>query len=129
VTAEALNEIYIGLVKDYHGPAYAVDPDDPVEWAYIPHFYWKYYVFNYATGLASGIALAERMLTGGDEERAAYLGMLQAGSSAPPLALLRGAGVDLTRPEAITAALELFDATVARLEELVLSGAGTTSAP
>lgn len=129
VTAEALNEIYIGLVKDYYGPAYAVDPDDPIEWAYIPHFYWKYYVFNYATGLASGIALAERMLAGGDEERAAYLGMLRAGSSAPPLTLLRGAGVDLTRPEAIAAALELFDATVARLEELVLSGAGTSNAP
>ncbi len=129
VTAERLNEIYIGLVREFYGPAYTVDDHDAVEWAYIPHFYWKYYVFTYATGLASGVALAEGMLEGGDAERAAYLEMLRAGSSAPPLELLRRAGVDLTRPEPIAAALELFAATVSRLEELLAPPPDAAASP
>jgi oligoendopeptidase F len=120
VTAERLNTIYGGLIEDYYGPGYTMDPDDPVEWAYIPHFYYKYYVFTYATGLASGAAIAERVATGDPAARDAYLEMLEGGNSKPPLELLKGAGVDLTKPDAIAAALELFDRTLTELEEILV---------
>ncbi len=61
VTAEKLNAVYGDLIETYYGPGYTMDADDPVEWAYIPHFYYKYYVFTYATGLASGVAIAEKI--------------------------------------------------------------------
>ncbi len=121
VTAERLNAIYGGLIEDYYGPGYAMDADDPVEWAYIPHFYYKYYVFTYATGLASGAAIAEKISTGDEAARDAYLEMLEGGNSKPPLDLLRGAGVDLTKPDAIAAALDLFDRTLTELEHILLS--------
>jgi oligoendopeptidase F len=120
VTAEKLNGIYAGLLRDYYGPGYTLDADDPVEWAYIPHFYYKYYVFTYATGLASGAAIAERVAAGDEAARDAYLAMLAGGCSKPPLELLAGAGVDLTKPDAIAAALELFDRTLTELEGILL---------
>ena len=120
VTAERLNAIYSGLIEDYYGPGYTMDPDDPVEWAYIPHFYYKYYVFTYATGLASGTAIAERVATGDPAARDEYLEMLEGGNSKPPLELLEGAGVDLTKPDAIAAARELFDRTQTELEEILV---------
>jgi oligoendopeptidase F len=120
ITAEKLNEIYGGLLRDYYGPGYTIDPHDAVEWAYIPHLYYKYYVFVYATGMSSGIAIAERIAAGEEGAAEALLEMLSAGSSKPPLELLAGAGVDLTGPDAIASALELFDRTIAQLEELLL---------
>jgi oligoendopeptidase F len=120
VTADRLNDVYRGLIEDYYGPGYTIDADDPVEWAYIPHFYYKYYVFTYATGLASGAAIAERVADGDPAARDSYLEMLEGGNSKPPLELLRGAGVDLTRPDAIGAALELFDRTLTELEGILL---------
>jgi len=119
ITAERLNSIYEQLLVDYYGPGYTIDVDDPVEWAYVSHFYYKYYVFTYATGLASGIAIAERVASGDPTARDAYVEMLSAGNSKPPLELLKGAGVDLTEPDAISAALELFERTVIELEELL----------
>ncbi len=120
VTSDLLRETYEALLHEYYGSSYTVDENDGMEWAYVPHFYWKYYLFTYATGLSSGIAIAERLLQGGDDARDAYLGMLKSGCSAPPLDILRGAGVDLTRPDAIVSALEVFEQTVAKLEELLL---------
>jgi oligoendopeptidase F len=120
VTAEKLNAIYGGLIGDYYGPGYTMDPDDELEWAYIPHFYFKYYVFTYATGLASGTAIAEMVATGDPAARDHYLEMLGGGNSKPPLDLLRGAGVDLTKPDAIAAALQLFDRTLTELEKILV---------
>jgi oligoendopeptidase F len=119
ITAEKLNGIYAGLIREYYGPAYTMDENDAVEWAYIPHFYWKYYVYNYATGLSSGIAIAERVLGGEPSARDDFLQMLSGGNSKPPLELLRGAGVDLTKPDAIEAAIDLFERTRAELQELL----------
>ncbi|PWB76792.1 MAG: oligoendopeptidase F [Holophagae bacterium] len=119
ITASRLNEIYAGIIRDYYGPGFTLDPNDGVEWAYIPHFYYKYYVYSYATGLASGISIAERIAAGEPGARDAYLGMLKAGNSRPPVELLQGAGVDLTTPQPIAAALEFFERTVAELEKLV----------
>ena len=120
LTADALNELYGELIRDYYGPGFTVDPDDPVEWAYIPHFYYKYYVYTYATGLASGIAIAERVRTLGEPAQVAFLDMLSGGSSKPPLEMLADAGVDLTEPAPIAAALDLFARTVDELETLLL---------
>jgi oligoendopeptidase F len=120
ITASRLNEIYAGLIRDYYGPGFTMGPNDGTEWAYIPHFYYKYYVYSYATGLASGISIAERIAAGEPGARDAYLEMLEAGNSKPPVVLLQGAGVDLTTPQPIAAALEFFERTVAELEKLIV---------
>jgi oligoendopeptidase F len=115
LTAELLNGIYGGLVREYYGPDFTMDERNSVEWAYVPHFYYKYYVFAYATGLSSGIALAERIRSGDPAKRDAYLGMLKAGSSKPPLEILKDAGVDLSSPAAIEAATRLMGETVGEI--------------
>ena len=119
MTAVLLDKTYADLVRRYYGPGYTLGPDDGMEWSYIPHFYYKYYMFSYATGLSSGIALADQIEKGGEEAARAFLGMLADGSSRPPLDLLRSVGVDLSRPEAIEAALKLFEETVTELEKLL----------
>jgi oligoendopeptidase F len=96
-----------------------MDENDGMEWAYIPHFYYKYYVYSYATGLSCGLAIAEKVKSDGQPAVDAYLGMLKGGCSAAPLDLLRGAGVDLTRPDAINAALTRFDRTITELAGLL----------
>jgi len=119
VTAALLDATYRDLVQRYYGPGFTVDENDGMEWAYIPHFYYKYYVYSYATGLASGIAIADRVKTLGEPAAAAYLGMLEGGASAPPLELLAGAGVDLTKPDALEAAMKTFEETLDQVEELM----------
>ncbi|MCK5378947.1 MAG: oligoendopeptidase F [Acidobacteria bacterium] len=122
VTADAINGIYRNLVEVYYGPDYTIDENDEVEWAYIPHFYYKYYVFTYATGLTSGIALAERISDGVPGAQEAYLTMLRGGCSRPPLDMLRDAGVDLSKPDPIEAAMAVFERTLTQLEVLLESG-------
>ncbi|MBN2411353.1 oligoendopeptidase F [candidate division KSB1 bacterium] len=120
ITADKLNGIYAELIRAYYGPHYVMDENDHIEWAYIPHFYYKYYVFTYATGLSSGIAFAEKITNEGRKTRDAYLNMLKGGNSKPPLVLLRESGLDLTKPEAIESALKLFDQTVDELQTLLV---------
>ncbi len=122
VTAEAFNGIYRGLVEAYYGPDYTIDENDAIEWAYIPNLYYKYYVFTYATGLTSGIAIAERIRSGVPGATEAYLGMLKGGCSRPPLDMLRDAGVDLSKPDPIDAAMAVFERTLTQLEELLEGG-------
>jgi oligoendopeptidase F len=119
ITAELLDETYAGLVKRYYGPGFTMDENDGMEWAYIPHFYFKYYVYSYATGLCSGIAIAERLKAGDDKAVEDYLGLLEGGCSKAPLDLLRDAGVDLSKPDAIKSALQRFDRTVTELAGLL----------
>jgi oligoendopeptidase F len=118
LTAKRFDELYAGLIRRYYGPDFVLGPNDGMEWAYVPHFYYKYYVYAYANGLSAGIALAEQVKAGKPGAREAYLGMLKAGSSKPPLDLLRGAGVDLTKPQAILAATQLMDRLVAQIETM-----------
>jgi oligoendopeptidase F len=119
LTAALLEETYRELVQRYYGPGYTLDEDDGMEWAYIPHFYYKYYVYSYATGLTSGIAIANRVKTLGEPAAEAFLGMLEGGASAPPLELLAGAGVDLTEPGAFDAAMKMFEETLDEVEALI----------
>jgi oligoendopeptidase F len=124
ITAEFLNRTYRRLIAQYYGDGLTIDPDDEVEWAYIPHFYYKYYLYAYATGLSAGVALAEGIQSGDAKRRDAYLGMLAAGSSKPPLTILREAGVDLTRPDAIVAAAGLMDRTIKEMRSLLAKRTG-----
>ncbi|MBK8167545.1 MAG: oligoendopeptidase F [bacterium] len=119
ITAALLDETYAGLVQRYYGPGFSMGPNDGMEWAYIPHFYYKYYVYSYATGLSCGIAIAENVKAKGQPAVDGYLQMLSGGCAEPPLDLLKKAGVDLTRPDAINAALARFDRIVTELAGLL----------
>jgi oligoendopeptidase F len=119
LTAEELDKTYGKLLRTYYGPSLTLGADDEVEWAYIPHLYYKYYVFVYATGFSAGIALADKVQKEGPKARDAYLGMLSSGSSKPPLDLLKDAGVDLTKPGVVEAAARVMDATLDEMERLV----------
>ena len=89
-----------------------------MEWARIPHFYYNYYVFQYATGYAAAIALSRRILGEGESAVKDYLGFLSGGCSKDPISLLKGAGVDMTSPAPVEQALELFDRLLDEMEEL-----------
>jgi len=84
ITADLLDETYRTLVQRYYGPGFTVDENDGMEWAYIPHFYYKYYMYSYATGLSAGIAIAERVKKEGDPAVQGYLGMLQGAAPSRP---------------------------------------------
>lgn len=109
ITADALCEIYRKLNEDYFGSDIVVDDNIALEWARIPHFYYCFYVYQYATGFAAAIALSQRILNGGIQERDDYLNFLKGGSSKPPIELLRGAGVDMMSTLPIEDALAQFD--------------------
>ena len=107
--ADGLCDIYRKLNEDYFGSAIVVDDEIALEWARIPHFYYCFYVYQYATGFAAAIALSQRILQGGIQERDDYLNFLKGGSSKPPIELLRGAGVDMMDALPIESALTQFD--------------------
>ena len=119
LTVQALKDIYRGLLEQYFGPEFVLDPELSLECLRIPHFYRSFYVYKYATGLSAAIALSQRVLRGGQPELDAYLGFLQAGCSQDPLDLLRAAGVDMASPEPIHTALEHFARLVQQLDELI----------
>ncbi len=120
ITAEFANRTYRGLLQRYYGPGFTIDADDEVEWGYIAHFYYKYYLYAYATGLSAGVALSDLIGTGDPAKRDAYLGMLSAGCSKPPLEILKGAGVDLTKPDAVVAAARLMDKSVREMRAILV---------
>ncbi|MGI6590517.1 MAG: oligoendopeptidase F [Eggerthellaceae bacterium] len=115
ITADSLCALYRQLKADYFGPEITVDDGIALEWARIPHFYYGYYVYQYATGFAAAIALSRRIIEEGQPAVEDYLGFLSGGSSKPPIELLRGAGVDMATPAPIDAALEWFDILVDEL--------------
>ena len=115
---ESLNALYAGLVRDYFGPVLTMDDEVQYEWARIPHFYRPFYVYKYATGYTSAVELSEAVRTGGPEAVSRYLEFLSMGGSADPLEELRHAGVDLTSPAPIHAALEKFEKVLAEAGKL-----------
>ena len=118
LTSDWLNNKYRELRQHYYGPDYDVGADGDIEWAYVPHFYYKYYMFSYAAGLSSGIALADNVQTKGKKAREAYLNMLASGNSKPPLQLVKDAGVDLTKPDAFVAASKHLDRIMTEMEKV-----------
>ena len=119
LTADVLNAEYKRLNEMYYGPDMVVDDNIAVEWARIPHFYMNYYVFQYATGYSAAIALSRKILDEGETAVKDYLGFLSGGCSKSPIDLLKGAGVDMTKPEPVNQALELFGKLLDEMEELM----------
>jgi oligoendopeptidase F len=119
LTADRLAEIYEGLVRTYYGPDFKVGADDGYEWAYIPHFYYNFYVYQYATGLMSAIALAKNVTSGDKKATKRYLDFLAEGGSDWPIDSLKRAGVDLTTAEAMQATFDLFAKTLDEIEALL----------
>ena len=115
LTADTLCETYYKLNADYHGPGVHTDRLIELEWARIPHFYYNFYVYKYATGMSAALALAAGILSGDPAKRDAYLAFLKAGDTKPVLELLRDAGVDLATPQPVSAALDYFDSLVGKL--------------
>ncbi|MCD7853593.1 MAG: oligoendopeptidase F [Oscillospiraceae bacterium] len=120
LTAEALNAAYLELNRRYYGPAVTLDDEIRIEWARVPHFYYNYYVYQYATGFSAAMAISRRILTGGEAARTDYLRFLSSGCSQPPIDLLRLAGADMTTAEPINAALELFNQLMDEMENLLV---------
>ena len=118
LTADVLCSEYKKLNELYFGPDMVVDDEIAMEWARIPHFYYNYYVFQYATGYSAAIALSRKILAEGESAVKDYLGFLSGGCSKSPIDLLKGAGVDMTSPEPINQALQLFDELLDEMEEL-----------
>ena len=118
LTAEILCEEYKKLNELYFGPDMVVDDEIAMEWARIPHFYYNYYVFQYATGYSAAIALSRKILAEGESAVKDYLGFLSGGCSKSPIDLLKGAGVDMTSPEPVNQALQLFGELLDEMEEL-----------
>ena len=119
LSAAVFRKVYRDVLNEYFGPDFVIDDALELECLRIPHFYRGFYVYKYATGLSAAISLADRVLGGGEAERDAYLGFLKAGSSAAPLDILRGAGVDMEKPDAIETAMKRFETLTNTLEELI----------
>lgn len=118
LTAEVLNDLYYELNKQYFGDGIVIDEEIALEWARIPHFYYDYYVYQYATGYSAAIALSQRILNEGETAVKDYLGFLSGGCSADPITLLRGAGVDMATEKPVTEALKLFGSLIKEMESL-----------
>lgn len=119
LTAEVLCGEYRRLLEMYFGPDMVIDDEITVEWAKVPHFYYNYYVFQYATGYAAAIALSQRILKEGEPAVKDYLNFLSGGCSKSPIDLLKGAGVDMTDPAPVNDALQLFDRLLDEMEALM----------
>ncbi len=119
LTAEALNALYLDLNRRYYGDAIVPDERIQVEWSRIPHFYYDYYVFQYATGFSAAVAISQRILEEGAPAVADYLRFLSAGSSQSPIALLKIAGVDMSTPQPVSEALTHFGELLDEMESLL----------
>ena len=116
LTAEGLSALYRGLNDLYYEGAVNNELQD-VEWARIPHFYNAFYVYQYATGFCSAVAIADDILSSGDPSR--YLKFLTTGGSMYPIDELKIAGVDLTKPETVRSALTVFENSLNELTGLL----------
>lgn len=119
LTAESLCDLYLTLLRRYFGPDVAIDPYMQWEWSRIPHFYNAYYVFQYASGFSAAVALSRQILTEGQPAVDRYLTFLGAGCSDYPLNILAAAGVDLSTPEPVMAAMSEFSDSLAELTRLI----------
>lgn len=119
LTAEAMCAEYRRLCEEYFGEDMAVDDEIALEWSRIPHFYMNYYVFQYATGFSAAIALSRKILKEGESAVKDYIGFLSGGCSKSPIDLLKDAGVDMTTPEPVEQALQLFGELLDEMEALM----------
>lgn len=119
LTLDTFSSSYRGLLTAYFGPRFSLDAELDLECLRIPHFYNAFYVYKYATGISAAIALSQKVLGGGPADVSAYLNFLKSGGVQYPLETLQAAGVDLSQPAPVNAALELFERRVKELDELL----------
>ena len=119
LTMQALNKAYYELNQLYYGDSCVVDELIQNEWMRIPHFYRSFYVYVYATGLCAAMSLGDRILTEGENAVSDYRKFLSAGCSVPPIDALKLAGIDMSRPEPIRKAMEVFKASVEQFRQAV----------
>ncbi len=120
LTADLLSDMYYKLNKEYYGEEMAVDQDIAIEWARIPHLFYNFYVFQYATGFSAAVALANKILTEGESAVKNYRRFLTLGGSQDPISLLKIAGVDMTTAQPVTEALHLFGELLDEMEQLMI---------
>ncbi|GAX03622.1 oligoendopeptidase F [Secundilactobacillus pentosiphilus] len=118
LTADYLSQYYLELNKKYYGKDVISDPEIADEWARIPHFYYNYYVYQYATGFAAANTLAQRINSGEPAKREAYLNYLKSGSSDYPINVMRKAGVDMTQTAYLDQAFAEFEKRLNQFETL-----------
>ena len=118
LTAKALSDTYLELNKEYFGEDMISDPLIAYEWCRIPHFYYNFYVYQYATSFAASVAIAHRILEQGEAAVKPYLEFLKSGCTDDPVSLLKIAGVDLSTSEPIDEAIEVFAKAITEMEEL-----------
>jgi len=119
LTADSLSAMYRALNEKYYGAEVTIDDLIDIEWARIPHFYYNFYVYQYATGISAASALVQQILREGKPAVERYLKFLCSGSSDYSIELLKQAGVDMTSPEPVRQALSLFESHLAQMEELI----------
>jgi oligoendopeptidase F len=119
LTADLLTETYYELNKKYFGENITIDEEIGLEWARIPHFYYNYYVYQYATGYSAATALSKQILEEGQPAVDRYLEFLKAGSSDYPIEVLKKAGVDMTQSNPIEEACKVFEEKLKEMEELL----------
>ncbi|MBY0028000.1 oligoendopeptidase F [Priestia aryabhattai] len=119
LTPELLTKLYYDLNKKYFGDNLVIDEEIGLEWARIPHFYYNYYVYQYATGFSAAAALSKQILEEGDEAVERYVGFLKSGSSDYPIEVLKKAGVDMTTSQPIEEALAVFEEKLTEMERLL----------
>jgi oligoendopeptidase F len=119
LTADTLSAMYRALNEKYYGAEAVIDEQIDIEWARIPHFYYNFYVYQYATGISAACALVQQILQEGAPAVDRYLKFLSSGSSDYSIELLKRAGVDMTSPEPVRLALQLFNSHLTQMEELL----------
>jgi len=121
LTPKLLSDEFLRLNKFYYGNDLVYDDELAIEWARIPHFYYNFYVYQYATGISAALFLCDRISKGSDADRNAYLEFLRSGSSDYPLNILKKAGVDMQSPAPVHTAIDTFSSLVTELETLLSS--------
>lgn len=121
LTGDLLGSLYESLVRQYYGHENGtciVDDEIKSEWAYIPHFYYNFYVYQYATSYTASAALSERVLSGDSDATAGYLKLLASGGSDYPIELLKQVGVDMTTPQPLEATLDRMNGIMDEIEKI-----------
>jgi len=118
LTSDKLNKKYLELNKKYFGNSVVVDEEIQYEWEKIPHLYYNFYVYKYATGLSCACMIVDNILSGKDNAVEKYIEFLKCGNTKNPIESLKVAGVDITKKEVIESAIKMFDDTINAFEEL-----------
>lgn len=118
MTADSFGALADELNRRYYGPDVVIEEQSSLEWARIPHYYMNFYVYKYATGIAASTALAQQILNEGQPTVDRYLTFLSGGSSQTSIDLLKGAGVDMTTPDPVQQACDVFGDLVGQMEQL-----------